>query len=132
MATSQLVRSEIEAGLELVRVLDRAKLGIVAALWLYSSDTETWRFVLAVDEDSKGVSGKYLAAARAISTWLEDHPNQAPVLDLSRVRFLSASDPLITGLSKFVRMDGLGEVRASNNIVNGVYVEDALIHRLAA
>lgn len=55
-----------------------------------------------------------------------------PILNLGGLRIVGADDPLIGGLRPVVHVDDLGEVRFSNNMVNGVYVEDALIHRLAA
>ena len=130
MATEQLVRSEIDAGLQLVRVLDDAGFGVVAALWLYSSESGTWKFVVGTRDSRKEVSRKYLEAAQAVSKWKEQHAE--PVLDLGRVRIVGADDPLIKGLGPVLHIDDLGEVRFSNNMVNGVYVEDALIHRLAA
>lgn len=131
MATEQLVRSEIDAGLELVRVLDQAGFGVAAALWLFSGETGTWRFVVATKDGKREVSRKYLEAATAISRWRDEHPNDA-ILELDRVRIVDAQDPLITGLAPIVKIDGLSEIRLSNNLINGVYVEDALIHRLAA
>ncbi|MHB1103286.1 MAG: hypothetical protein ACYC0C_11050 [Devosia sp.] len=131
MATEQLVRSEIEAGLQLIRALDEVAFGVVAALWLYSSEAGKWRFVVATRDDRRNIEKKYLEAAVAASKWKEKHPDR-PILDLSRVRIVGREDPLIKGLAVFLHVEGLGEMRFSNNMVNGVYVEDALIHRLAA
>jgi hypothetical protein len=131
MAAEQLVRSEIDAGLTMVQVLDEAHFGVIAALWLFSADTERWRFVVATNATPRDIEKKYFEAATIVSQWRESHPGQ-PILDLSRVRIVSQADPLIQGLRPAIRVDGLSEVRFSNNIVNGIYVEDALIHRMAA
>lgn len=131
MAADQLVKSEINAGLQLVRVLDAAGFDVKAALWLYSSDADKWRFVIATPDVPKQISQKYLDAATALSSWREANPGR-PVLDLSRVRLVGPDDPLIRGLTPILHLDGLGEIRFSHNLVNGIYVEDALVHRLAA
>jgi hypothetical protein len=131
VAAEQLVRTEIDAGLNLVRALDDAHFGVVGALWLYYADADRWRFVIAADAAPKDIEKKYLEAATIVSQWREAHPAQ-PVLDLARVRIVSQSDPLIRGLQPIIRVDGLSEIRFSNNVVNGIYVEDALIHRMAA
>ena len=131
MATEQLVRSEIDAGLQLVKALDEGGFGVAAALWLYSSDPESWKFVIATDAKPEALEKKYLEAATIASKWRAQNPDR-PILDLSSVRIVSVNDPLIKGLRPILRVDGLSEVRFSHNMINGIYVEDALIHRLAA
>lgn len=78
------------------------------------------------------MSKSYLAAAGILSRWKEDNAQSLPILDLARVKFVGMQDMLIKGLSPIIKIPSLGEVRFSNNVVNGIYVEDALIHRLAA
>ena len=131
MATEQLVRSEIDAGLKLIKVLDDANFGVTGALWLYSGDAGTWKFIIATNSPRKDIERKYLEAAIAVSKWRDTGTSEA-ILDLSRARIVSFEDPLIRGLAPIVKMDGLGEVRLTNNLVNGIFVEDALIHRMAA
>lgn len=131
MAAGSLVRSEIDAGLNLIKALDEAGFGVKAALWLYSSDLDKWRMIIAYRGPKKDIEKKYLEAATVSANWRDQHRNQT-ILDLSRVRITAGDDPLISGLSPVLRLDGLGEVRFSHNMINGIYVEDALIHRLAA
>jgi hypothetical protein len=131
MAAEALVRSEIDAGLNLIRALDASGFGVQAALWLYMGDNDTWKLIIAYRGGKDQIGKKYLDAATAVADWRERHPNE-PVLDLGRVRIVPAEDKLISGLRPVIHLDGLGEVRFSHNLVNGIYVEDALIHRLAA
>lgn len=132
MAAAQLVGSEIEAGLALVRVLDALDFGVRAALWLYNGETENWRFVIGVDGDREELSRQYYKAAFALAEWRKAHPEHPDLLDLARVKFVLMSDPLITGLARLVQSPTLGSKRLTSNVVNGVYVEDALVHRIAA
>jgi hypothetical protein len=131
MATGTLVRSDIDAGLGLIRALDAGSFGVSAALWLYNSDLDNWRMVIAYRGPKKDLEKKYLEAATISADWRNAYPDD-PILDLSKVKITSADDRLIAGLRPAIRVDGLGEVRFSHNTVNGIYVEDALIHRLAA
>jgi len=131
MAASTLVRSEIDAGLNLIEALDKSQFGVAAALWLYASDSDKWRMVIAYSGRRQDLEKKYRDAATISASWRSKHPEK-PILELSRVRITSVDDPLIKGLTPVIRMDGLGEIRFSNNVVNGIYVEDAIIHRLAA
>lgn len=131
MASGALVRSDIDAGLGLIRALDADNFKVSAALWLYNSDLDSWRMIIAYQGPKKDLEKKYLEAATIAANWRSAHPDQ-PILDLSKVKITSADDKLIVGLRPAIRIDGLAEVRFSHNTVNGIYVEDALIHRLAA
>jgi hypothetical protein len=131
MAADTLVRSEVDAGLNLIRALDDGGFGVGAALWLYLGDADTWKLIIAYRGGKDLIGRKYLDAATAVASWREKHPSD-PILDLGRVRIVPADDKLIMGLRPVIHVDGLGEVRFSHNLVNGIYVEDALIHRLAA
>jgi hypothetical protein len=131
LASEFLVRSEIDAGLNLIRALDVANFGVQAALWLYDGDLDSWKLVIAYRGGKDLIEKKYLEAATAAANWRSKNPD-LPLLDLGRVRIVSADDRLIIGLRPVIHVDGLGEVRFSHNLVNGIYVEDALIHRLAA
>lgn len=132
MVTEQLVTSEVEAGLRLLRALDECGFGAKAAFWLYSSERESWRFVIGVDADPEDLSRQYHKASAAIAAWRNAHPESLPLLDLWRVRFVQMSDPLVLSLATVVPTEAVGETRVSNNYSNGVFVEDALVHRIAA
>jgi hypothetical protein len=131
MASEYLVRSEIDAGLNLIKALDSGKFGVAAALWLYKSETERWRMVIAYRGDEAELREKHLQATMIARQWRADHPDE-PILDLARVSIVSADDPLIQGLKPVGKVDGLHEMRVSHRLVSGIYVEDAIIHRLAA
>lgn len=131
MAATSLVRADVTAGLQLITILDQGGFGVVAALWLFLTDAEKWKLIVAYKGSNKELEEKYLEAATLISNWRKDNPAGA-ILDLSNVRITASDDPLITGLKRIMRVDGTSEVRFSNNLIDGIYVEDALIHRLAA
>ena len=130
MAAEQLVDSEIQAAKQLITALDEAEFDVIAALWVYSSDADRWRFVVAYDGSRAEIQTRYQQAARILFDWRRAHPGN-PVLDLDRVRIVSREDPLVKGLGMVMRVES-GDLRFSHNMINGVYVEDALIHRLAA
>jgi len=131
MAAGTVVKSDIDAGLNLIRALDETGFGASAALWWYYGDLEDWKLVIAYRGEKKDLEKKYLEAARASARWRSEHPDE-PILDLNRVWITSADDQLIKGLKPALSLEGLGEVRFTSNMINGIYVEDAIIHRLAA
>lgn len=132
MVAEQLVTSEVEAGLRLLRALDECGFGAKAAFWLYSSERESWRFVVGVDANPEQLSEQYHKASAALAAWREANPHSLPLLDLWRVRFVQMSDPLVLSIATVVPTEMAGQTRISNNYSNGVYVEDALVHRIAA
>ncbi|MBO3760787.1 hypothetical protein [Ciceribacter sp. L1K22] len=124
------MKDDIDAGLRLLELLDRAGFGVTAAFWLYDSDQERWRFVVAARDAERDLGQKYLDAAGIISKARES--GLPDLLPLDRVRITSSSDPLVAGLTQVLRVPGTTSARFSRSMVNGIYVEDALIHRLAA
>lgn len=130
MASEPLVSSEIDAGLKLLRVLDEAKFGVKAAFWFYHSDQERWRFVIATDDGDRKIETKYLEAANLIAKARDK--GAVDLLPLDKVKITGSKDPLVTGLATMIQIPGTGNVRFSHNMINGIYVEDAVIHRLAA
>ena len=121
MAQDTLVDAELSAGREFVQALDKAGIPVVGALWFYHTDVDRWKMLVATPQAAKGTRNLYAAAIRL-----------KPKLDLSRVEFVPPESPLIRALRGFIRIDGLGGVRMSQNMLNGVYVDDAYIYRLAA
>ncbi len=121
MAHPELVSSDIEAGRQFLRQLDAAGVPTMGAYWLWYSEEERWRLVIVSPDATRGVRDLY---GKAISI--------DPELDLTKVRFVPPADSAFRALENVIDLRGEGEVRLSNNMLGGVYIEDALIYRLAA
>jgi hypothetical protein len=122
-----LVTEDIDAAGRLVTFLDEHGLRVRAALWLYDSDAERWRFVIAFQESRKDVTSFYLDVAKATAKAGADD-----VLDLSRVDIVDSERSIFTALKGVIAVEGNSRVRFSKNRINGIYLEDALIYRLSA
>ena len=131
MASEALVESEIEGGLNLVKMLDESDFKVKAALWVYYSDQERWRFVIASEGGEKEIGENYLKISTLMAKSRSEHPD-TQLLSLDKVKLTGVMDPIISGLRPVVRIEGLGGVRFSHDVINGVYLEDALVHRMAA
>lgn len=59
MPSELLMRSELDAGLNLVKALDGKGFGVTAALWRYKSETERWRMVIAYRGNRADLQKKY-------------------------------------------------------------------------
>lgn len=127
MVENTLVAEDIDAAGRLVSFLDDHGLRVRGALWLYDSDAERWRFVVAFQETRKDVTSFYLDVAKATAK-----AGDQKLLDLSRVDIVDSERSIFTALRGVIAVDGDSRVRFSKNRINGVYLEDALIYRLSA
>lgn len=131
MAAETLVRSDVDAGLKLIEILDHGGFGVAAALWVYLSTDERWKLLIAYEGERRDISKKSLEAHTLVHEWRKAHPHDL-ALRFPTFHVTNSTDPLIAGLKRETHVEGTGEVRVQNWLVDGIYVEDALIHRLAA
>lgn len=123
-----LTEEMIEAGKSVVQDLDRRQFLIDAALWFYLTEQNQWRLLLATPEvHVEGPRKTYRRLLQAL--------RNATVhgLSLDDVAVLDTRDPLIQLLRIALRTDrSIGGWRFSKNTVNGQFIEDAYIYRMAA
>jgi hypothetical protein len=128
MAEAALVETDIEASRALVAFLETHGFPLKAALWVYQSDAERWRFMVCPGERRQDPSSFYRDFAKAINA----AGSPRTLLGLDRVDIIQESSPFVDRLGKVYRVDSGGSLRLTNNVVNGVFLEDALILKLAA
>lgn len=119
MAEAALVDADLRKGRDFVMLMDRIGVPVRAAFWFYYPDNDRWRLVIVSDEATAGSRELYLRAIQA-----------GTPIDVATVEFQPPTSPLYRAMSRLVRVDGLGEVRLSRNMINGIYIEDALVYRL--
>jgi hypothetical protein len=124
MAAATLVDEDIAAGHNAVEALDNAGFPVTAAFWLYYSDAETWKLWIATQRAAEDLQKAYLQVGKILI--------DQSALDLSRIRLVRPDDPMVRAIASVVRVKGLSDVRFKSNVVNGIYIEDALIYRTAA
>lgn len=125
----QLTDAMVEAGAELTSKLDDVGLPITAALWLFMPEVNEWRLLFASAEvATKGPRNVYQKIRSAIDQ-LKDKAAAAPLSviglmdpDSDLVRLLRAAVPTGAGVQR---------IRFSKNVINGHYIDDALIYRVA-
>jgi hypothetical protein len=131
MAEATLVKSDltpdmVKAGRQLLHGLDRQKTPIDAAFWLYVPEGEQWRLVLGSPElRNRGPRRLYKRVQSVLS-------REEPTVPLSSVALVDSADPLVQTLSSVIKVSGGNGVRFSRNSINGQYIEDAYIYRMAA
>ena len=124
-----LTEMMIRAGAELTRKLDERGWPIVASLWLYRSEANRWRLVLAsplVAADGRRKSYEIVQAA------LEAMPAAERTMSLSNVSVTEPTDPLIALLRAAARTETMVEgLRFTRTVINRRFIEDAYIYRMS-
>jgi len=115
------------AGEALVRELDRKKFLAKAAFWFFLTDKGEWRFVIATPTLHLDGPKKLYKQIQSVLT-----KTNSPVT-LSAIALLDTKESLIGLLSTMIRTgDGISGIQFSRNSINGHYIDDAYIYRMAA
>jgi hypothetical protein len=125
----QLSAEMIEAGAQLIAKLDAMGFPIVAALWLFDPEINEWRLLIASPERAMSGSPDIYTKIRAARNTLGEKAAAVPMLLISLV---DPNQELIRSFRKGRPTgSGVSRVRFSKNVVDGHYVEDALLYRIA-
>ncbi len=129
MVKEQLTDVMIDVGAKLTSKLDEIGLPVTAALWLFVPDLNEWRLLFASPEvSSKGPRTVYEKIRHA----LDDLGADGSAVPLSIIGVLDADADLVRLLKVAVRTGpGVSRVRFSKNVINGHFIDDALIYRAA-
>ncbi len=116
----------VKDGCSLVRYLDETEVRPKAAVWAHSPDTDTWKLWI-VPHDPLSEPEFYNQVSRVLS----DHRDEMQGLDISTVEQKKPDHPAIKGLGSIIRFEGLGPLQFSNNMLNGFYLPDGIVLRMA-
>ncbi len=118
----------ISAGAELTRLLDEAGFHVSASLWLYLSDANAWRFIVATPGVRDNGPKKAYEEIRSVLAKIPDNHAKIEFRDISAVD--ADGDPLISLMRFVFKLSGINGIRFTNNVINGVLIEDAYIYRI--
>ena len=127
MAEATLVEPNVRGAQSLVRFMDESGLRPRAALWTYTSDTDSWKLWIVPPIGLTDKREFYLRLADIFAA----HAEQLTGLGAGEVQFVDAEHPVIRGLGKIFQAEGPGEIRFTNNLLNGYFLPDAVIIRMA-
>lgn len=127
MGKATLVDDDMEAGKALLKKLDKTKFDVKAALWFYMPDPEEWRLILASPTvDAEGPKKAY----EKVQSQLQGS-GQKDKLSLQNISLVSPRDNLIKLLKSAIKTGKvISNIRFTQNVINGVFIEDAYIYRL--
>lgn len=125
----QLTEPMIRAGAELTRKLDELRWPLLASLWLYISESNQWKLILASPlVASDGPKKSYETIQDALATIQAAEG----AVSLSDIGVMEPENSLITLLRVAIRTDPtVGGIRFTRNVINGHFIEDAYIYRMS-
>lgn len=127
MGATILVMIPLDEGSKLVEELDKSDLAFVAAFWLYDSDDDKWKLLIATPlYDAEGPRAVYGAIRLVLS-----HLAEPRTLDLTDIRAVSPTDSVVVALKKngLVRPgDPIKRVKGTR--IDSVWIDEAFIYRL--
>lgn len=125
----QLTGAMVDAGAELTGMLDEIGLPFTEALWLLVPEVNEWRLLFASPEvASKGPREVYNKIRQAIGQ-LGDKASAAP---LSVIALMDSDADRVRLVRVAIRTGpGVDRIRFSKNVIDGHFIDDALIHRVA-
>ena len=127
MDQAAMVSIDIDRGSELLHILERAKLKVNVALWVFLSEYEDWRLLIAGPQfdtpdprDAYGLVHESLAAAGFT-------PRTTPP-----ILILPTSDPFIRKLRRlFGKTKSVEGMRLGGQMIDDRFVEDAYVYRIS-
>lgn len=124
-----LTDAMIHAGAEITKKLDELRWPVLASLWLYLSEGNQWKLVLAsprVTSDGPKKSYETIQSALAMT------PAAEGTLMLSDIGVTDLKDQLIVLLHMAISTGPtVGSIRFTRNVINGHFIEDAYIYRVS-
>ncbi|MGE3275425.1 MAG: hypothetical protein AB7O67_09955 [Vicinamibacterales bacterium] len=125
----QLTPAMVDAGADLTAMLDELGVPVTSALWLFVPDLNEWRLLFASpDVSTKGPRDVYEKIRLAIDRL---GPGGVSV-PLSVVGLLDPDADLVRLLKAAIKTGpGVSRIRFSKNVINGHFIDDALIYRAA-
>jgi hypothetical protein len=115
----------IKAGNKLLNRLEEAGLEVVAAFWLYTSENNEWRLMLACP--SVDVEGQRYAYGK-IWDALYGQPNQVLNIESTDTTVISPSDTLVRALASVKSLVDISGKRLGPTGINGIPVDDIYVY----
>jgi hypothetical protein len=131
MATQDLDKNRIDAGMKLLQELDKnPSLDIVAALWYFDTDLERWEFLIYPPEFYKKITD-LKEFYRIVDDCLIKNLDISEYIQLSEVWLLSHSrENIIKVLKKIPKTyDKYSRINLGGIVVDGLYLESVFIYR---
>ncbi len=122
-----MVSLDITRGSELLDALDRAKVRVGVALWMFSSEYEDWRLVVASRQfDSLDLRDAYRLIHDSLA------PSGFTPKSTPPITILPMADPFIKELRRlFGKTKSVQGMRLGGQMIGDRFVQDAYVYRIS-
>jgi hypothetical protein len=122
-----MVDIDISKGVEILEALDRAKVRVSVALWMFLSEYEDWRLVVSSRRfDLPDPRDAYRLLHDSLATAGFERRKIPPVL------ILPTNDPFIRQLRRiFGKTKSVDGMRLGGQMIGDRFVEDAYVYRIS-
>jgi hypothetical protein len=128
MVKTTLVEKDIQEGKRILTALDKRGLQISAALWLYFSGNEEWKFTIAVPMIKREGPIKTYRFIRSVLAALRPPLKQVSLENITAVK---PENEIIQVLKVAIHTGpGIHGIRFTRNVINGLLIDDAYIYRM--
>lgn len=125
LVKESLTKEMIEAGGELLRRLEKTGLEVAAAFWLYTSETNEWRLMLACPSvDTEGLRHPY----GMIWDVLYGRPDGIEGIESTDTIVLSPSETLVRALANVLGLIDIAKKRLGPTGINSIPVDDIYVY----
>jgi hypothetical protein len=126
MDQATLVNLDIERGSELLEALDRARLKVAVALWVYLPEYEDWRLVVSARRfDSLDPREAYRLLNDSLAAAGFTPEKTPPVM------ILSMADPFIRKLRQLGKTKSVEGLRLGGQTIGDRFIQDAYVYRIS-
>ncbi len=116
----------VDAGQQLVRLLDGTAVKPRAALWVHYADTHTWQLWIVPEDDSIDKRAFYAIVAEVIS----EHRESLHGLDVSSTKLIPSNHPAMIGMKDLLHMPDIGSAQMAGNMFNGFFLPEGIALRV--
>ena len=118
----------VNSSITLLDLLDNEGVKPRAAMWFHNPETDAWRFWIV---PSKGYANDKPRFYRVVSEIVSNNSDNMQGINVSDIESISDKHPAITGLSKMFRIEEKGVMFVEKNMLNGFYLAEGIIIRMA-
>ena len=126
MVKQTLTKEMIDEGASILKKVDAEKLEVTAAFWFYLESSDVWTLIIGSPKvQSRGPKWLYGRIQKLLG--------DGSALSLRDISVFPSDDPIPKLLSAAVKtgVNDISGIRFSRNTINGHFIEDAYIYRLA-
>ena len=116
----------VKSGHILVQALDEAGIPPRAAMWVHSTDTDTWKLWLVPHKSVTNERDFY----RRLSEIVTKSREELGGVDAADVEMASDTHPAIQGMRRIISMPGCGSAYFSGNRFDDFYLPDGIVLRM--